>query len=376
MRRYVTLAVVASLGLGGCSYIPFFHSNNGPKYDDAKAMKPLAVPPNLLAEVPQPGVTIPGGAVTPSEIPTAKTASGYGLFQPHEASGQQPLEEKTLPGVSAQILGTGADLRMRTTAKPVQIWAALKAVLAADKIPVARFSPEQGDLVTHWRDFRSGLAFVLGNTVAPTHREKYTFHLSSGDHGVEWLSIQQERIWNDPNGSSVTDWKRVPADADHSRQIMEAVRKRLSQESVLAEMPKIKVTRYRDDRGPYLVLDAAPAKAQPAVQAALQGLGYPVDDEGIGVWRVQVQEGRAQAAQKRGFLGGILHRTWDSIQAIWSNPQKQKPLSVQVKLLRMKNDAGSVLETVPGVGKEASKWSVEILDRLQSALSPKPGDNT
>ena len=61
MRRYVALAVVASLGLGGCSYIPFFKSNSGPKYQDSKVMEPLKIPPDLLAQAPQPGVTIPGG---------------------------------------------------------------------------------------------------------------------------------------------------------------------------------------------------------------------------------------------------------------------------------------------------------------------------
>ncbi len=104
-----------------------------------------------------------------------------------------------LPGVGAQILGSGADLRLSTTAKPAQIWAALKATLAADETTVAKFSPQQGELVTNWRDFRSGLAFVLGSTVAPTHREKYTFHLNAGENGSEILTIQQDRVWNNPD---------------------------------------------------------------------------------------------------------------------------------------------------------------------------------
>ncbi|MHB1736304.1 MAG: outer membrane protein assembly factor BamC [Acidithiobacillus sp.] len=373
MRRYVALAVVASLGLGGCSYIPFFKSNSGPKYQDSKVMKPLAVPPDLLARVPQPGATIPGGAVTSGTLSTTSASGGYGLFQPSETTGQQPVEEKTLPGVSAQILGSGADLRLRTTAKPAQIWAALRATLAADKTTVAKFSAEQGELITHWRDFRSGLAFVLGSTVAPTHREQYTFHLSTGGHGAEILTIQQDRVWNNPDGGSV-EWVKVAADAGHNRQIMEAVQKRLSRESLLAAIPDIKVTRYRDNRGPYLVLNAVPAKAQPAVQVVLQGLGYPVQSEGTGVWNVQVREGGVQAARKQGFISGIFQRTWDSIQSIWSSPAKRKPISVRVVLLRMKDSQGSVLETAPGVGKDAPKWSVEILDKLQSGLSPKNGD--
>jgi hypothetical protein len=278
-----------------------------------------------------------------------------------------------LPGVSAQILGAGADLRLSTSAKPAQIWAALKATLAADETTVAKFSPQQDELVTNWRDFRSGLAFVLGNTVAPTHRERYTFHLNAGENGSEILTIQQDRVWNNPTGGSV-EWTKVPADARHNRQIMEALRKRLSQESLLAEMPDIKVTRYQDDRGPYLVLNVLPAKAQPAVQMVLQNLGYPVQSAGMGVWDVQVQEGGAQADRKQGFIGGIFQRTWDNIKAIWSSPEKRKPISVRVKLLRMKNNEGSVLETTSGVGKDAATWSAEILDKLQSGLSPKGGD--
>ncbi|MDA8247441.1 outer membrane protein assembly factor BamC [Acidithiobacillus sp.] len=373
MRRYVALAVVASLGLGGCSYIPFFKSNSGPKYQDSKVMEPLKIPPDLLAQAPQPGVTIPGGAVTSRDLSKDTGSGGYGLFQPHTAAGQQPVEENMLPGVSAQILGAGADLRLSTSAKPAQIWAALKATLAADETTVAKFSPQQDELVTNWRDFRSGLAFVLGNTVAPTHRERYTFHLNAGENGSEILTIQQDRVWNNPTGGSV-EWTKVPADARHNRQIMEALRKRLSQESLLAEMPNIKVTRYQDDRGPYLVLNVLPAKAQPAVQMVLQNLGYPVQSAGMGVWDVQVQEGGAQADRKQGFIGGIFQRTWDNIKAIWSSPEKRKPISVRVKLLRMKNNEGSVLETTSGVGKDAATWSAEILDKLQSGLSPKGGD--
>ncbi|MHB8235980.1 MAG: outer membrane protein assembly factor BamC, partial [Acidithiobacillus ferrivorans] len=207
---------------------------------------------------------------------------------------------------------------------------------------------------------------------APTHREKYTFHLNAGENGSEILTIQQDRVWNNPTGGSV-EWTKVPADAGHNRQIMEALLKRLSHESLVAEMPDIKVTRYQDNRGPYLVLNVVPAKAQAAVQVVLQDLGYPVQSAGMGVWNVQVQEAGAQAAQKQGFIGGIFQRTWDNIKAIWSSPEKQKPISVRVKLLRMKNDAGSVLETTPGVGKDAPKWSAEILDKLQSGLSPKNG---
>ena len=371
MRRYVALAVVASLGLGGCSYIPFLHTSSGPKYADSKVMKPLAVPPDLLAQVPAPGVTIPGGAVNAGDVAQV-TSGGYGVFQPREANGQQPVEEKTMAGVGAEILGTGADLRLSTQAKPEQIWSTVKAVLADAKIKVEKFSPEQGELTSGWRNIRTGIAAIFGNTLAPSYREQYTFHLTKSGDGAEILSIQQERLWNNPNGSTV-GWEKVQADAKHNHELMAAIQKQLSQATILAEMPALKVTRYRDDGGPYLVLNAVPAKAQPAVEVALQGLGYPVRREGLGTWVVQIHAGGKQAEQRQSFVGGILDRTWNNIKAIWSSPKKQEPVSVRVRLLAMKDHSGSVLETEPRMGKAAPKWSAEILDKLQSALTPKDG---
>ncbi len=372
MRRYVALAVVAGLGLGGCSYIPFLHTSTGPKYEDSKVMKPLAVPPDLLAQVPAPGVTIPGGPVNPSSV-ADNSMGGYGVFQPREAPGQQPIEEKALPGVGSQILGTGTDLSLSTQAQPAQIWAAVKATLAETKTPIEKFSPEQGELVTGWHNFRSGIAGFFGNTLAPSHKEQYTFHLHTAAEGAQVLSIQQERYWNNPEGSTV-EWKKVPADAAHNRDLLKAVQKQLGKSAILAEMPVIKVTRYRDDAGPYLVLNAVPAKAQPAVELALQGLGYPARTEGTGNWSVLIHAGAKQAAAKQGFLGGMFSRAWSSIQNIWSSPNDQEPVSVRVRLLAMKDNTGSVLETAPGVGKTAPKWSVEVLDKLQAALTPKTGD--
>ncbi|PKY10700.1 hypothetical protein B1757_08995 [Acidithiobacillus marinus] len=373
MRRYVALAVVTSLGLGGCSYIPFLHTSTGPQYADSQVMKPLAVPPDLLAQVPAPGVTIPGGAVNPATVADS-TVGGYGVFQPREAPGQQPVEEKSLAGVGSQILGSGADLSLSTQAQPAQIWSAVKATLADSKTPIEKFAPEQGELVTGWHNFRTGIAAFFGNTLAPSHRERYAFHLQPGADGAQVLSIQQERYWNNPQGSSV-EWKKVPADADHNRDLLKAIQKHLQQTSILAEMPKIKVTRYRDDRGPYLVLNAVPAKAQPAVEMALQGLGYPVRSEGLGDWTVMIHAGSQQAAKKSGFFGGMFSRAWSSIQDIWSSPKDREPVSVRVRLLAMKDDSGSVLETEPKMGKKAPEAALEVLNKLQTALTPQAEGN-
>ncbi len=374
MRRYLLLAALASVSLGGCStissVIPFLKSSNGPNYQDAKVMKPLEVPPDLLATVPQPGVTIPQGSEAGATAAnTGTTTEGFGVFTPRLAAGEQPLEEKKLPGSAAVLSGTGAELKLSTVAKPAQVWASVKAVLAEKKIPVERFSPDKGELQTGWRDFREGLSFILGSTVAPTFREKYTFTLTQPGPGQEVLAIAQERWWNNPNAN----WEKYPADGEDNRDLMQAIQKRLSQETVMAEMPKMEITRYRDDRGPYLVLDVLPQKAVPAVQMALQGMGYPVTSEGIGVWVVDIRDGGEQRQEHAGFVGGIFDQIVNSFKKTWGSSSKPQAIAVRVKLLRMENDKGSVLETEPTHGdvSDGRKWSVEILDKLQAALSPK-----
>ncbi|MHB8248031.1 MAG: outer membrane protein assembly factor BamC [Acidithiobacillus sp.] len=374
MRRYLLLAALASVSLGGCStissVIPFFKSSNGPNYQDAKVLKPLEVPPDLLATAPQPGVTIPQGqeGSTAAAASTGTTA-GFGVFTPRLAAGEQPLEEKKLPGSAAVLSGTGANLQLSTAAKPAQVWASVKAVLAEKKIPVEQFSLEKGELKTGWRNFREGLSFILGSSVAPTFREKYTFTLTQPEQDREVLAIAQERWWNNPDAN----WQKSPPDVKHDRDLMQAIQKQLGQETVMAEMPKMEVTRYRDDRGPYLVLDVLPQKAAPAVQMALQGMGYQVTSEGIGVWVVDIRNGGKQSQEHAGFVGGIWNGIVNSFEKTWGSSSKPKAIAVRVKLLRMENDKGSVLETEPtrGDASDGQKWSAEILDKLQTALSQK-----
>ncbi|MEY2342429.1 outer membrane protein assembly factor BamC [Acidithiobacillus sp. IBUN Pt1247-S3] len=379
IARSLVVATLLSLGLSGCSYIPFLKTNNGPEYTDAKVLKPLAVPPDLLASAPQPGVTVPGGglsaaeAVQQSGMQNASTSNGYEVFQPRLAPGQSAVAEPTVPGVQAELVGQGKDLALRTQAKPDQIWSALRAQLAKRKIGIKRFSPEQNELVTDWDYVRGGIASFFGNSLGANRRMQFTFALQQQADGSQLLTVKQNRQWISPTSESM-DWQPHDPDLDANRHLLEAVQKRLAQAVVMAEMPAIKVTRYRDDLGPYLVLDQPPLKAQPAVQMAINSLGYPVQTTATGTWSLQLRGG--QAAQKsKGIFGGMFSNAWHSIEGIWGGGKPVKPLAVQVKLLAMKDDNGSVLETSSSTqGEEENKAAMVILDKLQTALTPEKGN--
>ncbi|MGC8466894.1 MAG: outer membrane protein assembly factor BamC [Acidithiobacillus sp.] len=376
LGRSIAVATLATVALSGCSYLPFFKSNTGPNYQDAKLMKPLEVPPDLLAQAPAPGVTVPGGPVTAgevaSEVSGARSSGGYGLFVPRVAPGEKPIEEKTLPGVSAQVAGQGADLYLATSASDDQIWKAVRAVLAKDKIPVEKFSAEAGTLDTGWQYTRSGISRIFGTALAPSHKMRYRFRLVAAADGQKELHLEQERYLNNPEGSTI-NWRKQTPEASRNRDLLEAVRQQLERSVILAEMPVIKVTRYRDDLGPYLVLDQVPEKAEPAVAMALRGLDHPVTQEGVGVWSVQVRAGSGESQHSGGMVGNMFSQAWYKITHIFGGSKKTKPLDVTVKLLRMKDNEGSVLETeAPSdEGKDGQKAAIDILDRLQSALSPK-----
>ncbi len=375
ITRSVAVATALSLGLSGCSWIPFFKTSNGPACTDAKLLKPLAVPPDLLASAPQPGVTVPGGGLSDSEAVQqagVDTSNGYAVFQPRLAPGEKPVAESSVPGVQASLIGQGKDLALQTSAKPEQIWTAVRAALAEQKIAVAKFSPEKNELVTDWQYTRGGLTSFFGNSIGSNRRMKYTFRLQPGSDGGQVLHLQQERMWISPASESVS-WSPHEPDLDANRHLLQAVQKQLAQTVVMAEMPVIKVTRYRDDLGPYLVLDQPPVKAQPAVQMAINSLGYPVHNEALGVWSVQVRGGKEK--QSSGILGGMFTNAWHSIEGIWGGGKPAKPLVVRVRLLAMKDGDGSVLETSSGnSGDEESKAAVEVLDKLQNALEPNKGN--
>jgi len=375
LGRSIAIASLATVALSGCSYLPFFKSNTGPNYQDAKLMKPLEVPPDLLAQAPAPGVTVPGGPVSAgtvaSELSGAGRSGGYGLFVPRVAPGEKPVEEKTLPGVAARLEGRGADLYLVTSAKEDAIWKAVREVLDKDHIPVEKFSPETGTLETGWQYTRSGISRIFGNALAPNHKMRYQFRLASVANGQKELHLEQERYLNNPEGSTV-NWRKQTPEASRSRDLLEAVRQQLERSVILAEMPALKVTRYRDDLGPYLVLDQVPEKAEPAVAMALRSLNHPVTQEGVGVWSVQLRAGSGESQHSGGVVGNMFSQAWYKITHIFSGSRKAKPLDVTVKLLRMKDNEGSVLETVAASdeGKEGQKAAIDILDRLQKALSP------
>ena len=379
IARSLVVAALFSLGLSGCSWIPFLKTNNGPEYTDAKLLKPLAVPPDLLASAPQPGVTIPGeglsaaAAVQQSGMQSAATRNGYEVFHPRLAPGESAVAETSVPGVQAELVGQGKALALRSQATPDQIWSALRAVLAQRKIAVKSFSPAQNELVTDWDYARGGITSIFGNSLGANRRMQFTFVLQPQSDGAQLLRLQQERQWVSPTAESL-DWRPHDPDLNANRHLLEAVQKRLAQAVVMAEMPAIKVTRYRDDQGPYLVLDQSPVKAQPAVRMAINSLGYPVQTEAVGVWSVQVRG--EQAVQKsKGILGGMFTNAWHSIEGIWGGGKPAKPLAVQVRLLATKEDGGSVLETSSSTqGEKENKAAIEILDKLQTALTPGKGN--
>ncbi|MCE5388464.1 MAG: outer membrane protein assembly factor BamC [Acidithiobacillus sp.] len=380
LSRGVILVSVLSVGLSGCSYLPFLKNNTGPSYTDAKLLKPLAVPPDLLAAAPEPGVAVPGGAPTPGEAVQeagmgSASQAGYGVFTPRLAPGESPVAENATPGVQSVLLGSGKDLALQSQAPAAQIWAAVRATLAARKVGVQHFDPAKAILVSGWVNERHGFSAIF-HGLAPSSRMQFTFHLQPKGNDQQLLTVVQQREWINPSNDSV-DWTPTVPDLGANRKLLEEVQKQLQKTVVMAQMPRLQVTRYRDDQGPYLLLDQPPVKAQPAVQMALGSLDHPVQNVGVGEWTVQIHNGKPQETSN-GILGGMFTRAWHSIQMIWGGGKAPKPLSVQVKLLATKDPSTSVLETEPGEGNpnEARKAAIEVLDQLQNALHPRSGTSS
>lgn len=365
MSRWLIAALSATL-LAGCHSLPFTGDKTGPKYNDAKTLQPLDVPPDLIAAPVKPGLTVPpatsaGPAVSPAASGVgADNGGGFPLSQRGQAPAPAPTAAQPAGAVPASRLTAEGKAPVLHVAMPASaLWPIIQATLSKEGYGIAKLDKSSGVLETNWKGSRTGLSAIFGSAVAPNARQKFILTLRSEGGDQQALSARQIRQDSDTEATGEA-WTSTPADPARSVALLKDIQAAIKQNRVTAAMPAIKVERLQDQNGPYLVLGLPPASAQGPVLSALQSLGYTQIKPGehAGEWLISVDETQAKA--KQGVFSDILSQLSEGVRGIFGQGKKAAgPTQLLVRLSRDRQSPGSVLEVVP----------VNVKDKADKALA-------
>lgn len=362
LSRWIMLTATG-IALAGCQYLPFTGEKTGPEYKDAKVLAPLDLPPDLVSEASQPGLTLPSPA-------SAAEASASRSVAPAAVTGGQmpvPAAQATTPVPAApvaELQTQGEEAVLRLDMSPEQVWPVVSRTLQQEGYKVARQDNASGQLQTDWKSERRGLSGLLGSAVAANARSRYTITLKPGENGV-LLSASQEVQEND-SGEIGDVWTATTPDDKAGLALLKAVQKNLQQPSMAQAAGQPSVERLTDARGPYLILSLPPAQAQQRVSGVLKDMGYELRaGDTAGIFLLS----RTDAAAQEGFFQSIFTQFRDGILGAFKNEEPNGDTHLQLRLSPDAKSPGTVLEILPEDGAAKEDKAVRTLvDRLAERL--------
>lgn len=373
-----TLIAAAGLAMTGCQYLPFTGEKTGPEYKDAKVLPPLDLPPDLVSEATQPGLTLPPpapGAGTSSVAPPSITAepapqAGAALVAPPQSA--LPTAPATAtPGAQLQDQGDDAVLRVRMA--PEQLWPVVSKTLQQAGYRIARQDAATGQLQTDWKPEREGLSALLGSAVSANVRTRYTVSMKAGENGVQLLTARQERQEND-SGETGDVWTETSPDKKAGVSLLKAIQESLQQPAGTQQTTsQPTVERLEDAKGPYLVLSLPPEQARARVVDVLKTMGYdPQPGSQPGTFLLA----RNDATDQQGFFQSMFAQLKDGILGAFTSEDARAQTSLQLRLSPDAKSPGTVLEVLPvddGSAGDESKAVRQVVDQLAERLRGSTG---
>ncbi|MEW5791303.1 MAG: outer membrane protein assembly factor BamC [Pseudomonadota bacterium] len=373
MSRWIIVAASSAFLLAGCQYLPFTGDKSGPKYNDAKMLPPLEVPPDLLAAPVQPGLQIPPvrAAAPAAASPTSPAPASPAGFAVSERGRDVPpaAPAATQPATVAAstLTDSGAASTLRVQMPAAVLWPVVRTALQKEGFTVASLDEQAGVLETDWQGQRTGLSALLGSAVAPNAREKYIVTMRGEADGSQVLSARQIRQDSDPQTTGEA-WTEAQPDAKAVVALLKSIQESIEQGGKQAALPSMKVERLRDQQGSYLVLSLSPEQAQARVEETLKGLGYQTV-AGQRPGEFVVTASAEQAQKKKGILADIWSQLSEGVRSAFRSDDKAKAAQVQMRV-RLSRDAqgpGSVLEVLP-VDQGAQGTAERLLQQLAERL--------
>lgn len=377
MSRWIIVAASSAFLLAGCQYLPFTGDKSGPKYNDAKTLPPLEVPPDLLAAPVQPGLQVPPArAAAPASAPAAispaspapASSAGFAVSERgREVPPAAPAATQPAAAAASTLTDSGAASTLRVQMPAAALWPVVRMALQKEGFTVARLDEQTGVLETDWQGQRTGLSALLGSAVAPNAREKYIVTMRGEADGSQVLSARQIRQDSDPQMTGEA-WTEAQPDAKAVATLLKSIQESIEQGGKQAALPSMKVERLRDQQGSYLVLSLPPEQVQARVEETLKGLGYQAV-AGQRPGEFVVSAAAEQAQEKKGIFADIWSQLSEGVRGAFRSDDKAKAAQVQMRV-RLSRDAqgpGSVLEVLP-VDQGAQGAAERLLQQLAERL--------
>ncbi|WP_028989319.1 outer membrane protein assembly factor BamC [Thermithiobacillus tepidarius DSM 3134] len=373
MSRWIIVAASSAFLLAGCQYLPFTGDKSGPKYNDAKTLPPLEVPPDLLAAPVQPGLQIPPArAAAPAggspASPAPASPAGFAVSERgRDVPSAAPAATQPATVAASTLTDSGAASTLRVQMPAAVLWPVVRTALQKEGFTVASLDEQAGVLETDWQGQRTGLSALLGSAVAPNAREKYIVIMRGEADGSQVLSARQIRQDSDPQTTGEA-WTEAQPDAKAVVALLKSIQESIEQGGKQAALPSMKVERLRDQQGSYLVLSLPPEQAQARVEETLKGLGYQAV-AGQRPGEFVVTASAEQAQKKKGILADIWSQLSEGVRGAFRSDDKAKAAQVQMRV-RLSRDAqgpGSVLEVLP-VDQGAQGAVERLLQQLAERL--------
>lgn len=374
MSRWIIVAASSAFLLAGCQYLPFTGDKSGPKYNDAKTLPPLEVPPDLLAAPVQPGLQIPPAraAAPAAASPTSPAPVGFAVSERgHDVPPAAPVATQRATVAASTLTDSGAASTLRVQMPAAVLWPVVRTALQKEGFTVASLDEQAGVLETDWQGQRTGLSALLGSAVAPNSREKYIVTMRGEADGSQVLSARQIRQDSDPQATGEA-WTEAQPDAKAAVALLKSIQESIEQGGKQAALPSMKVERLRDQQGSYLVLSLPPEQAQARVEETLKGLGYQAV-AGQRPGEFVVTASAEQAQKKKGILADIWSQLSEGVRGAFGSDDKAKAAQVQMRV-RLSRDAqgpGSVLEVLP-----VDQGAQGAVERLLQQLAERLGANS
>jgi outer membrane protein assembly factor BamC len=332
IKASISLAVIASLILGGCSSMSV--ETKKIDYKSAGKVPPLEIPPDLTKSGPDERYTVPD--VSPRGSATLSTYTQERQGRPAQSNGTANL----LPDLAnVYVERAGAQRWLVVKASPEQVWPVVREFWQELGFIIKTEQPEAGIMETDWAEdrakipqdaIRNVLGKILDSVYSTGERDKFRTRLEPGKQaGTTEVYISHRgmiEVLEEGTGDiNRAIWQPRPSDPELEAEMLRRLMVRFGVEETRSQTLLASgkdVERARLSRGPggetALVLNDAFDRGWRRVGLALDRVGFTVvdRDRSQGIYYVRYIDPQTDVEKKK-------DDGWFSKLAFWRSDDKK-----------------------------------------------------
>lgn len=370
---HLLLGSIAATIFSGCSVMP--DSKKIEYKSEGKKVKPLEVPPDLVAPERDGRYTVP--------------AAGKGATTFSAYSGER--QEQVAQG-NTEVLPKVGDLRIERAGSerwlvvpgvaPDKLWDTVKEFWQENGMLINVEKPQSGIMETEWAENRAkipqdGLRKLLGGALdslySTAERDKFRTRLEKGPDGSTEIYISHRGMYEVyvREGNSETSWQPREPDPELEAEMLRRLMVRLGTDerkakAMVAAAPKADRAKLNRSGpgGTTLEVNEPFDRAWRRVGLALDRVGFTVEDRdrSQGVYYVRYVDPDADAKTKK-------DDGWLSKMAFWKSNNKDLNKNTQFRIhIKANGDNSTVQVLTREGGLDAGDTSSQILSLLYEQL--------